>query len=71
MTTTAQDLISRSISQGEIVHAEWTEELETDLVCESEDSVRNDGTLELWGTTESGSEWRVHLDAPAAAEQDA
>ncbi len=64
-TTTASDLIDRSVSHTEIASADWTEELETDLQAECEDSVDAGERHEFWGTTESGSEWRVHLRMPA------
>lgn len=34
----AQHLIARSVSHTEIIHADWSDELETDLYCECEDS---------------------------------
>lgn len=60
--STITTLIARSVSHNEIVHTEWTSELETEILAACEDSTRNDDVLEAWGTTDEGSEWRVHLD---------
>jgi hypothetical protein len=59
--TTAKHLIARSVSHNEIVTAEWSHDLETDLLCESDDSVENGDVYEFWGCDDDGNEWRVHL----------
>lgn len=58
---TAQEAIERSISHNEIVHAEYDEDLATELQFACEDSAENGDVYEFWGTTDGGSEWRVHL----------
>lgn len=58
----AASLIERSIRHNEIVTASWDQDLESDLLCESDDSAENGGALEFWGVTDDGHEWRVHLE---------
>lgn len=59
---TAMDLIERSVSHTEIVSADWTAELAEELDLECEDSLEaSETTVEYWGTTDDGGEWRVHL----------
>jgi hypothetical protein len=58
---TAAEAIARSTSHNEIVTLPREHSLEVDLIVESEDSAENGSITEYWGTTESGSEWRVHL----------
>lgn len=53
--------IARSISHTEIVTLHYTAELEAALDRVADDSVDANGTVEAWGTTPGGSEWRVHL----------
>lgn len=61
-TTTAFDLITRSVSHTDIVHADWTADLAEALSIECEDSVEaSDTVVEFWGTDEDGGDWRVHL----------
>lgn len=68
-TNTATDLIARSISHTEIVHADWTPELAEALSIECDDSVDASDTIaEYWGTDEDGEEWRVHLAGLRAVE---
>lgn len=57
----AVQLIARSEFHNEIAHSKWSERLWVDLISRSEDSVEANGTVEIWGTTEDGDEWRVHL----------
>ena len=60
---TADDLIERSISHGEIVTAPYTPELALDLYSECDDDVKSDDlTREFWGADIDTHEgWRVHL----------
>lgn len=59
--TAAQAAIARSISHNEIVHIDQDAEAHEELSLAAEDSVWNDPVTEYWGTTEDGSEWRVHV----------
>jgi hypothetical protein len=66
---TAQELIDRSISHNEITHAEFAADIAEELAAASENGgTRNDSVTEYWGITESGDEWRVHLDHVEEAE---
>lgn len=56
----AQDLISESTEKNTIIHAEYSEELATDLLIECEDNVDTPETAEFWG-----EDWRVILDKAA------
>lgn len=72
MTTaenTAQSLITASVTTGSIEHADYSDELSHELLCLSDDSAETDNSVEYWGTTDAGDEWRVHLDRsdPAAS----
>lgn len=58
---TSQQLISQSARTNSVV---WTDDasLLADLKAASEDSVAaNGGVVEVWGTTDDGDEWRVHV----------
>jgi hypothetical protein len=57
----AQEAIARSISHNEIVHAEYDEDMATDLELRADDSAVNGDTYEFWGQDDDGNEWRVHL----------
>lgn len=61
-TMTAAQAISRSTQQQEIVHCDWSPELDQDLRCECDDNcdVPERAVIEFWGTTD-GDQWRVHL----------
>lgn len=68
--TTVADLISQSIRSNEIAHAPYSAELAEALSVECEDSAEASETVvEYWGTTEGGSEWRVHLDGEREASE--
>lgn len=58
--TTAQTLISRSISHSEIARAESTAELQAAMSAACDDYTRTDTVIDYWGT-DDGYEWRVHL----------
>ena len=59
--TTAAEAIEASIRDNEITYA--TSDCMDDLRIECEDCVESKyGENEYWGTTESGSEWRVHVE---------
>ena len=58
----AQELIDQSISRDEITHAEFDADIAEELEAASDGGTRNDSVTEYWGVTESGDEWRVHLD---------
>jgi hypothetical protein len=68
---TAEQAIARSVSHNEIVTlgsasqpADNAAEVMADLFAECEDCADDDNRsvcAEYWGTTESGSEWRVHV----------
>ena len=68
MTQTAAALIARSQSHTEIVHADYTADLDSELRALADDYVDgNNGTREYWGGETAGAgTWRVHLDEPAA-----
>lgn len=68
-TPTATDLIARSVSHSEIVWADWTSDLASDLLVECEDNVEASETVhEFWGVTDNGDEWRVHLHGERSVE---
>ena len=58
---TADDAIARSIHHNEIVHLDYCSSLNMDLRDVCEDSRAHDDVTEIWGTTEDGDQWRVHL----------
>jgi hypothetical protein len=67
--STAAEAIDRSVSHDEIVSLDYTDALYTDLLVACEDNVDVEGEYEdMWGTTESGHEWRVYLIHPAIDE---
>lgn len=58
---TAADLIAQSIRDAEIATADWTPDLETDLLAAAADNVDASPTVEeFWGDVD-GKGWRVHL----------
>lgn len=57
----AAALIEESVMQTMIAHATHTEALHGDLLVECEDWAEHGHVVEYWGTTDSGSTWRVHL----------
>ena len=60
MTTKINAAITESIHTNSRVAVTLTEAEFDDLICESEDSAReNDGTHDVWGTHDDGSEWRL------------
>lgn len=64
----AQPLIDRSLSHNEIVHADWTPELEEALLAACDDWTEANGVQEYWAgdTTDiMASSWRVHLEMPS------
>ena len=73
MKTEIKSAIARSISHNEIVRvtaankAAQTEALEDvsrlDEVAACDHAKENDGSLDVWGTTEDGSEFRIRLIA--------
>lgn len=59
-------LIEESTRYNKTVHAPYDEELWMALLTEGhEDDADVDGDLDMWGTTDSGSEWRVCLEGGA------
>lgn len=59
--TTSQQLINQSARTNSVV---WTDDasLLADLKAASDDNVAaNGGVVEVWGTTDDGDEWRVHV----------
>jgi len=62
-TTTAKTIanaISESIQTNSRVDITLTEADFDDLICEADDSAReNDGTHDVWGTDDNGNEWRL------------
>lgn len=62
---TTEQAIARSVSHNEIVTLDYDAEALDALESESEGSVDNTayGVHELWGTTDDGDEWRVHVRA--------
>ena len=64
---TTDQAIARSVSHTEIVHLPYSLADESALTAECEDSVDCPDRVEFWGTTEDGSEWRVHLDRAGGA----
>jgi hypothetical protein len=69
MTSTAQDLIDRSIGFNEITHGEYDAATAAELSEASENGgTRNDRVTEYWGVTLGDDEWRVHLDHADEAE---
>jgi len=62
--TTAESLINRSASHGEIVTATITTELWRDMLPACDDYTEANGVHEFWGTTDAGADWRVHLIPP-------
>ena len=58
---TAADAIRRSVSHNEIITIDYTNATYSDLLHECEDHVDVGGYEDMWGTTESGQEWRVHV----------
>lgn len=59
---TATEAIAQSVSRNEIVHTPYDSDLADSLGLYAEDSVLNGDVWEFWGVTDSGDEWRVHLD---------
>ena len=59
--TTETEAIARSVKNNAIVTIDGDDATHTALLCECEDSAQNGDVTEYWGTTESGSEWRVHV----------
>lgn len=54
--------IQQSIERNEIVTVDEYDSTGADmLAAECDDCVVNGDVTEYWGTTESGSEWRVHM----------
>lgn len=66
-TPTAKDLIAQSIRRDEITHAPHTVALHDELLILCGDYVENLPTVEFWGETDDGQEWRVHLDGFGSA----
>lgn len=64
----AKQAIDRSASHSAIVHLAFDAEVISTLTIECEDSVESDSSHEFWGTTGSGSEWRVHVSLPGEPE---
>lgn len=60
---TAQHAIARSVSHNEIAWLDLSDLEGTviDLTIECEDNVESGDIHEFWGTTDEGSEWRVHV----------
>ena len=67
---TAADAIRRSVSHNEIVTIDYTFQRHmpyqptstyVDLLWECEDHVDDGEYEDMWGTTPSGQEWRVHV----------
>lgn len=58
----AKDLIEQSILHDEITHAPHSVGLHDALLILCGDYVENGPTVEFWGETDEGEEWRVHLD---------
>ena len=73
MNTEIKSAIARSISHTEIVRvtvadtAAQTESLENvsrlEVVAGCDYAIENDGSLDVWGTTEDGSEFRIRIIA--------
>lgn len=59
----AIEAMKLSSQENRIVHLDWSLGLERDLRDDSEDSARTGDTIEFWGTTGGGSDWRVHLES--------
>lgn len=60
-------MIARSVSYTKIESAPYDADLAHELSAQCDDDVHDEGRQvhEYWGTTDSGSVWRVHLtDAP-------
>jgi hypothetical protein len=55
-------LINRSISRKEIVHANWNTALQADRDALSDGCADHVDCLEYWGTNTDDEGWRVHLD---------
>lgn len=71
---TAQQAIETSIMENRTVHLDYDAATMQELLVESDDSADSETETEYWGTTEEGSEWRVHVaidpDVLAEAEAD-
>ena len=60
MTTAINYAIRESIHTSSSAAVTLTEAEFDDLLCEAEDSAReNDGTHDVWGTDDNGNEWRL------------
>ena len=53
--------IRRSVTHTEAVRLQWSQELETLLRAESEDSVDANGVFDAWGRDSDGHSWRIKL----------
>lgn len=60
MTTKIDAAIRESIHTNSRVAVTLTEADFDDFICEADGSAReNDGTLDVWGSTDDGHEWRL------------
>ncbi len=64
----AQQAISQSVAQNEIVTLDWSAAAIVALQAECDDSADADAAHEFWGVDLDGGEWRVHV---ARADDDA
>lgn len=67
----AQQAIERSVRHNEIVTIDHDQADWDSLLAASDDMAQHagpDGVAEFWGTTDSGSEWRVHMRASKRGE---
>lgn len=62
-----EQAIARSISQNEIVHLDWSHDVQTDLIIACDDWTDAGSVFEFWGTSDD-SEWRIHLRTVDAEE---
>jgi len=60
--TTFANAIRESIQTNSRVSLTLTEADFDDLLCEADDSAReNDGSTDVWGTDDNGNEWRLRV----------
>lgn len=60
-TDKAQTAVDRSIARNMIVTLDYDEAVLDVLRGWSDDNVDGNTCIELWGTDDDGSEWRVHM----------
>lgn len=57
----AHRAIADSAAEDRVIRLPYSDALHEALLAHGDDSVETETEVEHWGTTDEGSEWRVHL----------